>query len=107
MSKQAQDQVVYTWGSLMHAARRDEAELAGVAPFLEPLERAHAQVQVLRSQRDSLLAAARETTQQLNQALAAGADAAICLRAFIKSVLGHRTEKLLRYGIKPRRGRGA
>jgi len=38
----------------------------------------------------------------LHANLATGQDAAISLRNFIKSVLGTRTDKLFRYGMKPR-----
>jgi hypothetical protein len=91
---------------LLEMVRENEGELPGVAPFLAPLEKFHAQVVSSRDQREKLAAASREATKQLNENLAAANEAAIALRSYIKGVLGIRSPKLTRYGMKPRRRRG-
>ncbi len=103
MSKKAQDNQVHDPAVLLKAVRENEAELPGVAPYTEALEGSHAQAVGSLSRRRALVAAAKEATQHLHKDLAASREAAVRLRHYIKSVLGFRTEKLRRYGIKPRR----
>jgi len=96
----AQDHMFREWESLLTKVRKYQDELAGVAPFRDALATAHFTAVTSRNARDTLAAAAMEETRRLNEALAAGRDAAACLRHYIKSVLGVRSEKLGRYGIK-------
>jgi hypothetical protein len=93
------------WEALLREVRNTEAELPGAAQFVATLERAHAEAVFWRVVRDGLLRAARSSTQELNETCATGRDAAIALRSFVKSVLGYRNEKLVRYGVKPQRKR--
>jgi hypothetical protein len=105
MPRSNQNQTLCDWESLLRAVRQNEVELAGVTPYREALEHAYRQARSSRAMRDSMAASAADENQRLNQALAAGRDAAICLRSFLKSLFGPRSEKLLRYGIKPQRPR--
>lgn len=106
MPKTSQTEDPKRWTSLADEVRANEAELAGVAPFREAVERARDRVLAFQCLRDGLRASTMDATASLNAALAEGRDAAGCLRSFIKSMLGPRSEKLVRYGIKPRRKRG-
>ena len=103
--RRTQDDQVQDWSELLTTAREDEAELAGAAPLIAALEDTYTQAVSLRGRRDALGASAQETTRQMKEAFAAGRDAAIALRSYIRAVLGPRSEKLLRYGIKPLRQR--
>ena len=102
MSRKRQDQVLDEWGDLLNEVRKTRAELPGIAPFMTKLEGAHTRARTAKSLRDPHQARAREETRKLHAALDEGQEAAISLRSYIKSVLGTRTEKLCRYGMKPR-----
>lgn len=97
---------IHVEARLLEMVRETEGELPGVASFLAPLEKLHAQAVSSRDQREKLAASAREATKQLHENLAAANDAAIALRSYIKGVLGFRNPKLARYRMKPRRKRG-
>jgi len=98
----AQDDTFREWESLLTTVRQHQDELAGVTPFRDALATAHLAAVTSRNVRDSLAASAMEETRRLNEAVAAGCDAASRLRHYIKSVLGVRSEKLSRHGIKAR-----
>src|SRR5262245_5584930 len=106
MKTNLQDDQIQGWGNLLQATRESNAELRGVGPFVASLEESHGHAVSLRSRRDAHLASAMELTAQLKEELAAGRDAARALRSYIRAVLGPRSEKLLRFGIKALRGRG-
>jgi hypothetical protein len=92
-------------GDAAEAARQNEAKLPGTASLVISLAGTRSQIRMLSDRRDSLLAAARELTKQVNRALAEGAAVAIRLRSTIKGSLGIHTEELVHYGIKPIRKR--
>ena len=91
-----------TWETLLEAVRETEQDLAGVAPFRDTLADAHTRAILLKTARDTEVAAAREARRSYREAMNAGKDAAVALRNFIQSVLGMRNEHLLSYGIQPR-----
>jgi len=91
-----------SWEALLEAVRETEHYLAGVAPFRDTLADAHTRAILLKTARDTEVAAAREARQSYREAMSAGKDAAVALRNFIQSVLGMRNEHLLSYGIQPR-----
>ncbi|HKH48266.1 MAG TPA: hypothetical protein VKM72_26705 [Thermoanaerobaculia bacterium] len=105
MSRNSQDEMYQDWSLILKVVRETEAELPGVAPYLAALDQSHGRTLSCRIRRDGLVAASQEATRQLNEALGAGQEAASALRSYIKSVLGYRNEKLVRYGIKPVRKR--
>jgi hypothetical protein len=90
-----------SWEDLLESVRDHESELAGVAPFRDHLANAHTRAVTFQAMRTTLEASTREARQNERDALAAGKDAAIALRGFIKSVLGSRNEKLLDYHMLP------
>jgi hypothetical protein len=105
MKAGSQDEKVRDWRELMRATQEAEDEIRGVGPFLEELEDHHDEAVSLRSRRDALLASAMEITAQMNAAFAVTQDSASALRSYIKGVLGPRSEKLVKFGIAPLRGR--
>jgi len=108
MSGNSQDAIFERWERLIEAAREDEAEVAGLAPFRAALEHAHSEAVGNRCLRDAFNVSKQETTRKLQRDLAGGRDAASLLRSFVKSMFGRKSEKLRRYGIRvrPRRPRG-
>jgi hypothetical protein len=105
MPKGSQDSLLADWSALVKEVRENEAELAGAARYRDALEKICTEAQNAKNQRDALVVSAMEATRRLNRTLADGRDAAITLRFFLRGVLGARTEKLRRYGIKPLRKR--
>jgi hypothetical protein len=105
MPKKSQDVLFQEWEKMIEAARADEAELAGIAPFRAALEHSHSQAVACRCLRDTLNASAEDATRRLQEHLMEGRDTASRLRSFVKSMFGRRSEKLGRYGIgiRPRR----
>jgi hypothetical protein len=93
------------WEGLIKAVRRHEANLPGIKPFRDALERAYTQALFNRRKKEVARAAAREATRQLRESLTEAFGAAVALRSFIKSVLGFRADALFQFGIKPRRKR--
>jgi hypothetical protein len=107
MLRNTRDAKIRVWESLLKAVRENGTELAGIAPLLEALARSHAEAVAFRGVREGLRSSTQDATQRLNAALAQGQEAAECLRGYIKSVLGPRSEMLARYGMKPRRKRSS
>lgn len=106
MPKSAQAVMLQDWERLLKNVETGNGELRGVAPYRAALEAAYSQAVSARVRREALLASAQEATAQVNQELAACAEAARALRFYLKSVLGSRNPKLTRYGIQPLRKRG-
>ncbi|HEV2856080.1 MAG TPA: hypothetical protein VHC97_25050 [Thermoanaerobaculia bacterium] len=100
---QSQEARFDQWGRMVRAARKDEAKLNGIAPFRVALETLHADAAACRQLRDELRAQTREATQRLRQTLTEGEEAAARMRHYVKGVFGPRSEKLVRYGIKPQK----
>jgi hypothetical protein len=100
---QSQNALFDEWGRMVRAARQDEAEVTGLAPYRTRLETSHEEALACRRLRDSLVIQTREVTRRLHQALAQGEDAASRMRYFVKGMYGRRSPKLIRYGIKIRK----
>jgi hypothetical protein len=107
MKSNSQDNQIQDWRDLLRAAQESECEMRGVEPFVEALEESSDEAMSLRCRRDALLVSAEELTAEMNAAFAMTHDAAMALRSYVKGVLGLRSERLVRFGIKPlRRRRG-
>jgi hypothetical protein len=104
MQKKAQDTLLQSWGRLIRAVRKHQAELGGIKSFRDALERAYTQALINRRRRDVTRAAAKEATRELQRSLETAFDAAASARSFIKSVLGFRSERLREFGMTPRQG---
>ena len=94
-----------SWEALLEAVRETEHVLAGVAPFRDTLADLHTRAILLKTARDTQVAAARDARRSYRETLTAGKDAAVALRGFIQSVLGLRNEQLVCYGLQPRGNR--
>jgi hypothetical protein len=90
-----------SWETLLEAVKETESDLPGVARFRDTLTAANTRALALKAVRTTLEASAREVRQRHREALVAGEDAAVALRSFVRSTLGHRNEKLLAYGMLP------
>jgi hypothetical protein len=102
MSRISRNNSLNKWAPLLRAVRLNEVKLAGVAPFREALEKAYTEAVFNQRAMEAIRESLREAMRRRNASLAAGYDAAISLRHFIKSVLGPRTEELHLYGMTPR-----
>jgi SpoVK/Ycf46/Vps4 family AAA+-type ATPase len=102
MPKISRNNSLNQWAPLLRAVRLNEAKLAGVAPFRQALEGAYTEAVFNQRAMDAIRETLREATRRRNASFAAGYDAAIALRHFIKSVLGPRAEELRLYGMTPR-----
>lgn len=100
MRKSIQD-TLQDWEKLLGAVQETECELGGVAPFRDALAAARNQALAYKALRDSLEATTDDVSQGLRTRMAAGDSAFVALRGYIRSVLGNRTGKLRRYGMKP------
>ena len=103
----SQDHKLQEGRKLLEKVREIEAEIPEVASFRQVLEKAHTQAVSAKSKRETLAAATQEATKQLNEDLAAVADASSALRSYLRGVLGPRNPKLGIYGIKPLKRRKA
>jgi len=105
MPQRSIDASFQSWNLLLQAARKTEAELPGITPFLDAFENAFEAASANRRSREAARAAARQANARMRESVTTARDAATCLRGFIKLILGPRSEKLLRYGMRPRRKR--
>jgi hypothetical protein len=101
MSRTSRDSTFERWEQLLKAVRENRAELRGVAPFLEAFERAYLVAKSNRALRKVARDSAQAATRRLKTSITRSSDAASCLRSYIKGLLGPRSEKLHRYGMKP------
>jgi len=105
-NKSSQNDQVFDGSLLLRAVQDSEADLPGVCRYLSTLEQANSRLLVTRGHKESLVAATHEATRQLRADLKTHREAVCAMRNFIMSVLGRRSEKLVRYGIRPVRRRG-
>ena len=98
---QSQEAKLDKWGRMVRAARKDEAKVDGITPFRVALETSHIEAAACRQLRDALRVQVREANRRLRQALEEGEVTASRMRHYVKGVFGPRSEKLVRYGIKP------
>ena len=101
MPKKSYDALLESCERMLKAVRRHGADLAGVAPFRDALERAYTQSLFNRQRQEVARAAAREATRQLRASLSGASDARAALRHFLRSVLGFRSEQLRLFDIQP------
>jgi len=102
MRKESQDFLLQQFERLIKAVRQHEADLPGIKPFRDAMERAYTQAIFNRRRKEVARAAAKEATRQCHESLCEAFDAAVALRGFIKSVVGFRSKALFQFGMKPR-----
>lgn len=107
MSSDGYDNTTGAWERLLAAVRENEqlftaaeSHWAALAFYLEEVREAKERQQLHSFER-------QQATEELNQRLAAGRDAARCLQSLVKSHLGPRSERLPEFGIAPIRKRGS
>jgi hypothetical protein len=105
MPKSSYAEQLHDAETLLKAVRETEVELPGVLRYKLALERASTKAAETKARREALVISAQEATYHMHAAFQTYREAATSLRNFIKSVLGHRNEKLLRYGVRPIRRR--
>jgi hypothetical protein len=102
--------VMADWQSLL-AAYKQHAELLGDGEVDRAfLAAARARAFELKNLQDSLRARKQEATQQLNQMVQQGKEAAIRMRSLARHRIGPRNEGLVLFGVAPirkRKGRRA
>jgi hypothetical protein len=103
MHRIAQSTLLQQAEKMLRAVRKYEAELGGVAPFRDALEKAYTQTLFNRQRRLVARAVAKEATRQLHESLNTAYDARAALRHFLQGVLGYRSDKLRLFDIQPRK----
>jgi len=102
MPNEAQVSMLQRFEKLIKAVRKHEANLPGIKPFRDSLEKAYTQAVFNRRRKDVARAAAKEATRQLRASLSEAQDASAAVRNYLKSVLGFRSTALFEFGMKPR-----
>ena len=93
------------WEGLLAAVDRNAALLPGAEPAKEALQALLAQGKDLKLKQEGFAGSRQGTTEQLQNVLDQGREAARMLRAFVTSHLGSRSEMLAEYKIPPSRSR--
>ncbi|MFL6197265.1 MAG: hypothetical protein ACJ75H_23965 [Thermoanaerobaculia bacterium] len=94
------------WDSLLAGVDENEAlHLPHLRELRARLAAAAEAVRELAAEQASLEARRRSVTQQLRITRQAGQDITVELRSAIRGLLGHRSERLVRYNIRPTRQR--
>lgn len=88
-------------GQLLKEARAQEGKIPGLKFYREILSKAYRSALSARSKRDTLSAATREATRDLNNSVITAQDAARRLRSYLRGALGPRADQLTSFGIKP------
>ena len=108
MSKVALADELAEWDAILSGLSDIEAldkpDLQELAAKLTAMSRA---VRELRGEQAALEARRQAITQQLRITRRLGQDLTIKIKAAVKGALGHRSELLTRFGIKPTRFRGS
>jgi CHASE3 domain sensor protein len=104
MPKVALADLKLDWGQLLAAAEpyRDDEKLKDEIAMLQS---AHDRLQELSALRDELQAKRQRATQEMGEVKDQGKDAAIRVRSVLQGMLGPKNERLVQYGIAPRRPR--
>jgi len=97
--------VVQDWEGLLAAAREHAETLASVAPEMLSLEEDLAQARVLKARQEAERASRQELTQQIRELVGHGKAQAIAIRYVAKAKIGYRNERLVQFGVVPRRRR--
>ena len=106
MSKVALADALAEWDSILSGLsdmeELDKPDLQELAAKLTAMSRA---VRELRAEQADLEARRQSITQQLRITRRLGQDLTIKIKAAVKGTLGHRSELLNRFGVKPIRSR--
>ncbi|HEV2844405.1 MAG TPA: hypothetical protein VG477_06145 [Thermoanaerobaculia bacterium] len=103
MSKESVAKTILQWERLIAASESNSADLDYLAAEREELREKLAHVKTLKQEQDALTAAKQQVTRNLDAAKADGREIAVRMRYGIKSRYGQKDEKLVQFGLKPRR----
>jgi uncharacterized protein YPO0396 len=98
--------LIRDWEKLLSACQENSAALASVEPQRLTLNILLARGRELKDRQDALTAQKQQTTQELEALKEEGREAARRLRGAVKSLLGTRSELLVRFNMAPLRKRG-
>ena len=92
------------WGQLLAAAEpyREDKRMKDALALLQS---AHGRLQELSALRDELQAKRQRATQEMGEVKDQGKDAAIRVRSVLRGILGSTNERLVQFGVTPRRPR--
>ena len=93
------------WEGLLGAIEKRAALLPGVDDLKAALVDQLAKARDLKLKQEGFSGDKKATTEQLQNVVKEGRDAASLLRSFVKSRIGLRTEVLKEFGIAPTRSR--
>jgi hypothetical protein len=103
MSKESVAKTILQWERLIAASESNAAELDYLAEDRENLRKMLERVKKLKSRQDKLTAEKQQVTRDLDAAKEGGREIAVRMRYGIKSRYGYKDEKLIQFGLKPRR----
>lgn len=93
------------WQSLLAAVHEDAAVLPTVEPHRVALEQAYNEVLATKARREMHKAGKQQATQDMRALVVKGKEKAVRLRGAVKADMGHRSERLVHYGMVPARKR--
>ena len=98
--------LIRDWEKLLSACQENSAALASVEPQRLTLGILLARGRELKDRQDALTAQKQQATQELEALKEEAKEAARRLRGAVKSILGTRSELLVRFNMAPLRKRG-
>lgn len=97
--------VVAHWDQVVDGVANNQADLPALVDKNVELEETGDQVRALRAEQVALTASKQETSKRLRAALRKGEALADFLRTGVRQVYGYGSEKLVQFGMQPRRPR--
>ena len=97
--------IVQDWQGLLAAAKEHAELLGAVEPEMLSLEQDLAEARVLKARQEAQKAGRQELTQKIRELVSHGKAQAIAIRAVAKGKIGYRNERLVQFGMIPRRKR--
>ena len=102
-NKSAQADFVTDWEATLTNCKNRSAELPDLSAYIVPLETLLAEAKVLTARQKSLRGVKQQETVDLQEVLTKGREAALRLRAALKAHYGTKSERLIEFGMRPRR----
>jgi len=102
-NKNAQADFVTDWEATLTNCKNRAAELPDLSAYIVPLETLLAEAKALTARQKSLRGVKQQENLDLQEAMTRGREAAIRLRAALKAHYGPKSERLIEFGMRPRR----
>lgn len=103
MSKESLAKTLRQWERLIAASESNASELDYLVEEREKLRALVERVKQLKSEQQALTAAKQQVTRDLDAAKEGGREIAVRMRYGIKTRYGRKDERLIQFGLKPRR----